>query len=263
MLLLSKSVDLFFGILLSNKTYRKSLFKAAVNHELRNSRYGRIALSRLNIYMSKHHFTHSEFMEVAGSDNYQRAFWQSDLGYVWFNNSIHNENLYFKYAIKNIEDSHLETVLDVGCGWGEFCARTSALPHVSKVLGIDISEKIIEEAKKRFTNNNLFFQVHQVDEIKEHFDIVTVFGAIDYIYPDKIESFLEKVLSISTKQIIMVSSLRGIDFEQARLIEKPIEVKRYDIGYVQPLYQFFHKKGLKNIHFEKMGQDSQLIHIVK
>jgi ubiquinone/menaquinone biosynthesis C-methylase UbiE len=260
---MSRLVDIFFSIVLSLKWYRVSLYKAAIAHKLRHSTYGKLALSRLNQYMSKHHFTHQEFLNAAGSADYQQAFWQSDLGFVWFNNSISNENAYFKYVLGFIVNNKLNTILDVGCGWGAFCASAAAIPGVGKVLGIDISDKIISEAKQRHSKENLNYAVKEIFDINESFDIVTIFGSIDYIQPDKIEAFLEKMLSLSTKEVFIVNSLRGIGMEQAKLLTSGLEIKRYDVGYVQPLYSFFKDKQFKQIKYEKMGQDSQIIHIIK
>ena len=243
MFLLSKLVDLYFGLVLSSNWYRNILYKAAIEHKLRHGRYGKLALSRLNNYMSKHHTTHQEFLHVAGANNYQQAFWASDLGFVWFNNSINNENLYFKYALQNIVSNQLNTVLDIGCGWGAFCSAAAKIPGVSSVLGIDISEKIIKEAQIRHTSNNLNYKVSEIFELSQSYDLVTIFGSIDYISPDKIEAFLEKMLALSSNQIFIVNSLRGIPLEEAKALKMSKEIKRYDVGYVQPLHHFFSNKN--------------------
>jgi predicted RNA methylase len=263
MFLLSKLVDLYFSLVLSSKWYRHILYKSAIEHKLRHGKYGRLALSRLNNYMSKNHATHQEFLLAAGANNYQEAFWASDLGFVWFNNSINNENLYFKYALENIVSNQLKTILDVGCGWGAFCAASTKIIGVSSVVGIDISEKIIKEAQMRNSSINLNYKVSEIFDIKEKFDLVTIFGSIDYISPDKIEAFLEKMLALSNSHVFIVNSLRGMPLEEARALKKSKEIKRYDVGYVQPLHFFFADKKLKSFKYEKMGQDSQIIHIVK
>jgi len=263
MFLLSKLVDLYFSLVLSSKWYRNTLYKAAIEHQLRHSKYGKLALSRLNNYMSKNHSTHQEFLKFADSSSYQQAFWASDLGFVWFNNSINNVNLYFKYALENIVSNHLNKVLDVGCGWGAFCFEAAKIPGVTNVLGIDISEKIIKEAKIRHTANNLNYKVSEIFDVKENYDLVTIFGSIDYISPDKIDTFLDKILALSNHQIFIVNSLRGIPLEEAKRLTSSKEIKRYDLGYVQPLYHFFANKNFKQFKYEKMGQDSQIIHIVK
>lgn len=260
---MSKLVDVFFQIVLNIKSYRLKLYEDAIHHQLRNSKFGKVALSRLNKFMSKHHYTHQEFMLVANSSNYQQAFWQSDLGFVWFNNSINNENQYFKFAIEQFATSQMNSVLDVGCGWGAFCASIVTLPNAKNVLGIDISEKIIAEAKQRHAHSNLKYEVNEIFNLKESFDLITVFGSIDYIHPEQITLFLDKLVSISKSHIFIVNSLRGISIEEAKNLQNSIEIKRYDIGYVQPLYHYFSNKEFKYFKFEKMGQDSQIIHIIK
>jgi 2-polyprenyl-3-methyl-5-hydroxy-6-metoxy-1,4-benzoquinol methylase len=263
MFLLSTAADKMFKLALRSKHYRFSLYKAAIEHRLRHSRWGRFALSKLNVYMSLNHQTHAEFMLVANTKNYQQAFWQSDLGFSWFNNSIHNDNVYFNYALQQIAASQLKTVLDVGCGWGAFCALAATVPGVESVLGIDISEKIIHEAVIRHKHQQLHYRVNEIFDITQPYDVITVFGSIDYINPNQLQAFLEHVYDLAQKQIIIVNSLRGISIEEARNLEGSVEIKRYDIGYVQPLFSFFNNKKYEHIKFQKMGQDSQIIHLVK
>jgi cyclopropane fatty-acyl-phospholipid synthase-like methyltransferase len=263
MFLLSAMADKIFKLALMSKGYRMRLYQAAVDHRLRHSKFGKFALSRLNQFMSEHHYTHSEFMKIAGSDNYQQAFWQSDLGFSWFNNSIGNKNAYFDFALHQISAASLKSVLDVGCGWGAFCASAAALQGVDRVLGIDISDKIIHEAKARYQHEHLHYHVKEIFDIDQQYDILTVFGSCDYISPNQIDAFLERVYNLSSRQIIIVSSLRGIPIQEAQKLLQAVEIKRYDVGYVQPLFHFFSNKKYATLKFEKMGQDSQIIHLIK
>lgn len=50
-----------------------------------------------------------------------------------------------------------KTVLDLGCGYGENCREFSRL-GAEKVVGIDISEKMLEVATKENTCENVTFQ---------------------------------------------------------------------------------------------------------
>jgi hypothetical protein len=109
----------------------------------------------------------------------------------------------------------------------------------------------------------LHYYVKEIFDIDEQYDILTVFGSCDYISPNQIDAFLERVYNLSSRQIIIVSSLRGIPIQEAQKLVQAVEIKRYDVGYVQPLFHFFSNKKYATLKFEKMGQDSQIIHLIK
>jgi cyclopropane fatty-acyl-phospholipid synthase-like methyltransferase len=47
------------------------------------------------------------------------------------------------------------TVLDVGCGWGELPLRVAAAAPLARVIGIDLDEERIAEARRRTTDRRL------------------------------------------------------------------------------------------------------------
>lgn len=56
-----------------------------------------------------------------------------------------------------------KSVLDLGCGYGWHC-RFSAEQGAARVLGIDLSKKMIEEAKKRNMADNIEYRVCGIEE---------------------------------------------------------------------------------------------------
>lgn len=76
-----------------------------------------------------------------------------------------------------------KSVLDLGCGYGDYCMEYLQM-GAKKVVGIDISEKMINEAKKRYGNSNINFlilDIEKLDCIKEKFDLVVSSLAIHYV----------------------------------------------------------------------------------
>ena len=65
----------------------------------------------------------------------------------------HNRQ-YQKYLLSKINTTQ-GVALDIGCGTGEFTKKLSSL--FSKVIGIDVSPKMIDEAKKRNNPSNVDF----------------------------------------------------------------------------------------------------------
>ena len=76
-----------------------------------------------------------------------------------------------------------KTILDLGCGTGGGARRLSELGAKS-ILGIDISNKMIEVAKRENNLDNIKYQVmsmNEIDKIEEKFDLVVSSLAIHYI----------------------------------------------------------------------------------
>ena len=73
-----------------------------------------------------------------------------------------------------------KTVLDVGCGTGNF-ANQVAKNGAKKVLGIDYAEEAIKIAKKAHTHPNLEFRKMDVKNIKEKFDIIVSIGTLEHM----------------------------------------------------------------------------------
>lgn len=82
-----------------------------------------------------------------------------------------------------IGDVRNKTVLDMGCGTGGQDRRLIEM-GAKKVLGIDISEKMIEVAKKDTDSDKITYKLlsmSNLEEITEKFDIVISSLAIHYV----------------------------------------------------------------------------------
>lgn len=74
-------------------------------------------------------------------------------------------------------------VLDLGCGYGWHC-RYAAEQGAADVLGIDLSEKMIREARKRNPGDNITYRVCGIDAYEypeETFDLAVSNLALHYI----------------------------------------------------------------------------------
>lgn len=82
-----------------------------------------------------------------------------------------------------IGDLKDKAILDIGCGTGGHDRKLIELGAKS-VLGIDISEKMIEEAKKETNSEKIEYQVlsmNNLDKIDKKFDLVVSSLAIHYV----------------------------------------------------------------------------------
>lgn len=242
------------------------MYTRALQKKLRVSKMGRIILRNMGEVMAANPRFHEEFANMQENGNYQKMFWESDLGFLWYEGNLNAKNDYFNFATEEIRTKNFKAVLDVGCGWGRFCADVAQLPSVTKVVGIDISKDIIQQAKEKHQQTPVIFKCQDVLEETEYYDLITLFGSTDYIPPPVFGKVLEHIIKHATKEILLVNSLRNVSFEKALQLQEAIEIKRYDDGYVQPLNQLLKKLQQQlTFHFEirKFGMDSAMVIILK
>ena len=86
-----------------------------------------------------------------------------------------------------------KAVLDLGCGYGWHC-KYAAQQGAAQVLGIDLSPKMLEEAKRRNTENTIEYRVCGIEEYEypeNMWDCVISNLALHYI--ENIEAVFQKV----------------------------------------------------------------------
>ena len=85
-------------------------------------------------------------------------------------------------------------VLDIGCGMGQHAKQYSDMGAES-VLGIDISEKMLEYAKEHFHAKNITYRqmaLEDICQIDEQFDLITSSLAFDYA--EDLDKLMEKYI---------------------------------------------------------------------
>lgn len=88
-----------------------------------------------------------------------------------------------------------KSVLDLGCGYGWHC-RFMADQGAARILGIDLSKKMIEEAKKRSSGSRITYRVCGINEYEypeNTWDCVISNLALHYI--ENLEQVFQKVYS--------------------------------------------------------------------
>lgn len=99
----------------------------------------------------------------------------------------HRETLL--HCQKYIEKTHKH--LDYACGPGTLIGKFSQADSI----GVDIAEKQIDYAKKKYSKKGLFLTTKEFEfnEYKETFDIVTMLGLIEFLTDDEIEALFKKI----------------------------------------------------------------------
>lgn len=90
-------------------------------------------------------------------------------------------------------DLHGKRVLDLGCGYGWHC-KYAAEQGAAQVLGIDLSRRMMEEARKRNADNNIEYRVCGIEEYEypeNSWDCVVSNLALHYV--EDISRIFQKV----------------------------------------------------------------------
>ena len=118
----------------------------------------------------------------------------------------------YEYVATRINDHEAASVLDVGCWTGMLADALLASEFDGTYLGIDISDKAIEEAKGTFRYKpGLDFDIAdwRGPAPKQHFDSI-YFGGVFYYVEDK-QGFLYKFLEANTPSAIIIQDLASTD----------------------------------------------------
>lgn len=110
----------------------------------------------------------------------------------------------YEHALQLLEMKSAQTLLDVGCGTGYF--SNLAYKQGAEVTGIDASEKLVEQAKKR--NSEIKFSTGEMEELPfpdNTFDVVCGFNSFQYA-ADMKNALLEakRVLKKKGKLVVMI-----------------------------------------------------------
>lgn len=104
-----------------------------------------------------------------------------------------------------------ESILDIGCGGGNFTTYLAKQFKDTKVVGIDINQQAIKYAKEQQlirnnSLNNLKFEFRtsaELNEPEKSYDILTTTLVLHHLKDEEIIEFLKKAKSIAKKAIII------------------------------------------------------------
>lgn len=107
----------------------------------------------------------------------------------------------FRLVSKFINEN--DSVLDYGCGIGDFIRYLDKNKNISDYLGIDINSNFINMAKKDYPNNN-FQLIKNVNEIKGKWDSVCAIGVFTwFITKDDFIKTINKLYEVCNKQVLI------------------------------------------------------------
>ena len=121
----------------------------------------------------------------------------------YFDDECNKKSLDFRVSKILNHDPTINSILDVGCGYGAFLHEISNRNNKLKLGGIDICEEAINFCKK--TTPKINFVNDKLNNITKHFkkyDIVYTSAVMVHQSPEVVDSLIDNFLKISKKYII-------------------------------------------------------------
>ncbi len=111
------------------------------------------------------------------------------------------------FAIDQLPTKHYKSILDIGCGSGDFTLQLTK--HADYVLGVDYSASMIKKAQELYGNkDNLDFNIDDIrtlQNINQTFDLITAFHPIQWIpASDQHKAFNQMAQHLNPDGICMV-----------------------------------------------------------
>jgi len=156
------------------------------------------------------------------------------------NNAVHWSNQqtqYYRFEMvkKYIPNDSSVSVLDIGCGNGEFFKYLNFSGFRGKYTGYDINSRFIDATKKIYSDNSDNFCVKDIleDEISEKFDYVVLSGLFNNNYGQDdvwIQKIVKKMYQLSNKKVIFnaISTYTNYKDKQMYYID-PLKISDYII----------------------------------
>jgi 2-polyprenyl-3-methyl-5-hydroxy-6-metoxy-1,4-benzoquinol methylase len=136
----------------------------------------------------------------------------------------HNQQ-YQNYLLKNIPQN-CNCILDVGCGTGELTKKL--VPYSTEIIGIDISENMVNEALKRNNDEKIKYINISVEKYLEEtdrkFDIIISIAALHHMNEEKILEAMKNKLTKGGRIIILDLVKGGIVDYIAAMIAVPLSI---------------------------------------
>ena len=167
------------------------------------------------------------------------------------------KNKFYYRALKKIlmkEVGKGKRILDVGCGTGELLDFLEP----SYGLGIDVSEGMINEARKKYKKGNLKFEVGDAENlVKGEYDFILLIDVVEHL--SDVRKVFNELRKFDSK--ILVSFINPI-FEPGLIIMEKLKMKLpegpHDRLSVREMKKIFRKNK-----FEILKEGNELYGLVK
>lgn len=107
-----------------------------------------------------------------------------------------------KQIVANLLTDDFESILEVGCQWGENLVPIRERFPNKKIVGVDIDKPVLDEAVKK---TGLDLRVGNLFDLgEEKYDVVFAEALFCMIEPNRVEDGLKELLRVARKKVILV-----------------------------------------------------------
>lgn len=137
-------------------------------------------------------------------------------------------------------------ILDIGCGFGDFCHYAS-IQGAAHVLGIDVSEKMLNEAKKLTQAENITYQQVAMESFEpalDAFDVIV--SSVAFHYVADFSGLIKKLVkSLKTGGVLVFSVEHPICTAHPNmLVQKDLQGETF-----HPVYNYRDEVGFEQTWF--------------
>lgn len=157
-------------------------------------------------------------------------------------------------------------ILDMGVGTGEITSPLYNLGY--KVTGVDLSEKMIDLAKKKMPNAMFICDTFQnsITKLNDQYDFIIFNYSIHHLeYQDQIDLLLKIHVSLSSQGRIIIVDVSTINREDMKKLQEKYHTIWDDEEYY-PILDIYQKSDLKNyynIYYNKINEVAGLFELLK
>lgn len=149
------------------------------------------------------------------------------------------------------------SVLDLGCGTGITTRYIAGLG--AKVVGIDLSPKLIEFAKANSAHENADYMIGDITKInigKKAFDVICLIDVMEHIPKEKMPGLIKNVEKYSHKNTIVYLNIPDARLQYWMKKNKPGRLQIVDESYpIARILSWFNSINFETIKIEIYGID--------
>ena len=192
--------------------------------------------------------------------NEVKTYYDNFLGYLRHDhmreNPRHNK---VKKDLKDIIKEEMN-VLDLGCGTGittKYIAELGA-----KVLGVDLSPKLVEFAKENSNHQNIEYRIADITNLdldKKKFDVICLVDVMEHIPIEKIPGLIESIKRYSQNNTIVYLNIPDARLQSWMRNKYPERLQIIDEAYFMAnILHMFSSIGFEAIEIKTYGIDMPL-----
>jgi len=127
-------------------------------------------------------------------NNFQKNFYEKRSGHIkqlgflsFFYYKLQRFETHRHDAVANlIEENAYKNILDIGCDKGSFLMKIKQNKKINGIFGTDISTRLIEVCKEKFSDNKENFSVQNIDnglDFKDNFfELITMIAVLEHVF---------------------------------------------------------------------------------